>query len=262
MLKQTLHFSSNIKQFFGIIFCLCIFFSFNANAESVPAVTDSRIKTIVFNENEVFQLKFHYGFQSFIEFSEDEDIEIISLGEAFPWRVTPVGKRLFIRPLQINVRTNMTIVTTKRTYQFEITASKYDGRADEELIYSVRFYYPDKYKLPSLPKQTEVSGKKGKTEFTLKNEERGSILNFDYSIAGESNEITPLKVFDDSIHSYFQFPDDNLIIPSIHVVDIYGNEIPVNYHLDGKYVVIDTVQLQFSLRLGNNLLCIFNNSVM
>ena len=38
-----------------------------------PVTTDSRIKTIVFNENEVYQLKFHYGFQSFIEFSEDEE---------------------------------------------------------------------------------------------------------------------------------------------------------------------------------------------
>src|SRR5690606_34865584 len=38
-----------------------------------PITTDSRIKTLVYNANEVYQLKFHYGYQSFIEFSNDEE---------------------------------------------------------------------------------------------------------------------------------------------------------------------------------------------
>ena len=80
-----------------ILFLLLITFSFTALAEEeVALTTDSRIRTIVYNPNEVFQLKFHYGFQSFIEFAPDEEIEIISLGEAYPWKITPIGKRLFI----------------------------------------------------------------------------------------------------------------------------------------------------------------------
>jgi len=228
-----------------------------------PITTDSRIKTIVFNENEVYQLKFYYGFQSFIEFSEDEEIELISLGEAFPWRLTPVRKRLFIRPLQINVKTNLTVVTTKRTYQFEISSDAYDGRADEELIYSVRFYYPEKpQKVPMIQSsadiEDEVNGKKKKK----KTKDKEEILNFNYSFAGESDEITPTKVFDDGLFTYFQFPDNNLIIPSIQAVDKKGNETSLNYRIDGNYVVVDTIQMQFSLRLGNSLICIFNNKLM
>lgn len=247
-------------------------------ASSFPVTTDSRIKTIVYNENEVYQLKFHSGFQSFIEFSEDEEIEIISLGEAFPWRITPVGQRLFVRPLQVNVKTNMTVITTQRTYQFEISADVYDGRADEELVYSVRFYYPNNHqKIPSMSRVGEESNlvsepvatpglpnteKNASKGFALKNEKRGNVLNFNYSVAGAADEITPLKVFDDGISTYFKFPDNNLIVPSIQAVDLSGEETPLNYHMDGEYVAVNTVEVQFTLRLGKNLLCIFNNSTM
>jgi type IV secretion system protein VirB9 len=82
-----------MKNFILILFfCVFISFSNNALSEEVPLTTDSRIRTIVYNSNEVFQLKFHYGFQSFIEFAPDEEIEIISLGEAYPWKLTPINK--------------------------------------------------------------------------------------------------------------------------------------------------------------------------
>ena len=118
-------------------------FTFNSSfCQNVPVTTDSRIRTLVYNPNEVYQLKFYYGYQSFIEFSEDEEIEMISVGESFAWRLTPSGKRLFIRPLEIAAHTNMTIITNKRTYNFDISSGEYNGKADEELVYTVRFYYP------------------------------------------------------------------------------------------------------------------------
>ena len=63
-----------------ILFSLFFVVLFSGNVfseESVPLTTDSRIRTLVYNPNEVYQLKFHYGFQSFIEFAPDEDIEIM-----------------------------------------------------------------------------------------------------------------------------------------------------------------------------------------
>ena len=130
-----------MKLFIFLFFILFISNSYSTNV--VPTTIDSRIKTIVYNPNEVIELTFHYGFQSFIEFEEDEEIEVISLGESFPWKITPVGKRMFIRPLQINTNTNMTVITSKRTYMFQLSADSYEGKGDEELIYSVRFFYPD-----------------------------------------------------------------------------------------------------------------------
>jgi len=176
-------------------------------AEPIPLTTDSRIRTLVYNPNEVFQLKFHYGFQSFIEFAPDEDIEIISLGEAYPWKITPINKRVFIRPIQIDVTTNMTIITTKRVYQFEITGLPSDERTNEDLVYSIKFFYPDKeLKQPTIsaldPSSSADTKSAGTTSnvasgFALNNVERGTSLNFNYTMAGKAKSIVPIKVFDD-----------------------------------------------------------------
>ncbi len=251
-----------------ILFLLFVIFSFSTFAEEeVSLTTDSRIRTLVYNDNEVFQLKFHYGFQSFIEFAPDEDIEIISLGESYPWKITPIGKRLFIRPIQVDVTTNMTVITTKRIYQFEITGLAYDDRANEDLIYSVRFFYPDEgIKNPQMPAKDSSSVSVDTISvsdgFALTNIERGDIINFNYTMAGDAKNIIPIKVFDDGKITYFQFPNNNLVIPDFSLVDIYGNETPVNYYIDGDYVAINAVGIQFALRNGNELLCVFNNSVM
>jgi type IV secretion system protein VirB9 len=251
-----------MKKFVLVLFLGIFFVSLFNNVlaeEEIPLTTDSRIRTIVYNPNEVYQLKFHYGFQSFIEFAPDEEIEIISLGEAYPWKITPINKRIFIRPIQVDVTTNMTVITTKRTYQFEITGLAYDEKVNENLIYSIRFFYPDKdLQKPAMTgKSTNV-----KDGFALTNIERGDIVNFNYTMAGSAKDITPVKVFDDGKITYFQFKNNNLIIPIINVVDIYGNETRLNYYIDGDYVAIKIVGIQFSLRNGKDLLCIFNNSML
>lgn len=235
-----------------------------ADQEEIPLPGDARIRTLVYNPNEVYQLKFHYGFQSYIEFAPDEEIEIISLGEAFPWKITPIGKRLFVRPIQIDVTTNMTVITTKRTYQFEITGLAFDGRANEDLMYSLKFFYPDKeIKKPTITSQSSQNNTINVRDgFALTNIERGDIINFNYTMAGNAKHIVPIKVFDDGKTTYFQFSNNNLVVPTFTLVDIYGNETKLNYYIDGDYVAIDTVGVQFALRNGRELICVFNNSIM
>ncbi|GMO62353.1 MAG: P-type conjugative transfer protein VirB9 [Rickettsiales bacterium] len=249
------------------VLLLLFFFCSFVFAEDIPLTTDSRIRTIVYNPNEVFPLKFHYGFQSFIEFATDEDIEIISLGEAFPWKITPIGKRLFVRPVQIDIKTNMTIITTKRVYQFEIEGLAFDEKTNEDLVYSIRFFYPDKeLKKPTMAGKGGDNGKneeiKVKDGFALNNIERGDIINFNYTMAGYGPNIVPVKVFDDGKSTYFQFSKNNVLIPSFSLVDIYGQETKLDYYLDGDYVVVNATGVQIALRNGRELLCIFNNSVM
>lgn len=124
-----------------IILLLC---GMSAAHGEAPVTTDSRIKIFVYNENEVYHLTIHHGYQSSIEFGPGEEVETISLGDTYAWKITPVGRRLFIKPLEANVRTNMTIITSKRTYQFDVVSKVPDGKLDEELVYVARFYYPDK----------------------------------------------------------------------------------------------------------------------
>ena len=106
--------------------------------------SDNRIKTYIYNPNEVYLIVVHWGFQSHIEFAKGEEIQTISMGDSYAWKITPLSNRLFIKPLEKNIRTNMTILTNKRTYQFDIVARELDGDDDKDLVYVIRFYYPSK----------------------------------------------------------------------------------------------------------------------
>lgn len=112
--------------------------------DDLSITTDSRIKTYIYNPNEVYLLVVHYGFQSQIEFSKGEEVKTISLGDAYSWKITPLENRLFVKPMEKNIRTNMTILTNKRSYQFDIVAQELDGEENQDLVYVVRFYYPSK----------------------------------------------------------------------------------------------------------------------
>ena len=116
----------------------------NAYSNDEPLTTDSRIKTYVYSPNEVFLLVLHYGFQSNIEFDKNESVETITLGDSFAWKITPLGNRLFIKPMERNIRTNMTIITNKRTYQVDLVAKELENGDEKDLVYVVRFQYPKK----------------------------------------------------------------------------------------------------------------------
>lgn len=112
-------------------------------ASAQPITSDSRIKTFVYNPNEVFAITTHYGYQSNIEFGAKESIETISVGDRVAWQIIPAGRRLFIRAMEENARTNMTVVTNQRAYQFDLRSSSADAVfGSEELTYVVRFFYP------------------------------------------------------------------------------------------------------------------------
>ncbi|MDN3030810.1 MAG: TrbG/VirB9 family P-type conjugative transfer protein [Candidatus Tisiphia sp.] len=112
--------------------------------DDLAITADNRIKTYIHNPNEVYLLVLHFGFQSSIEFAKNEEIQNIVLGESYAWKMTPLANRLFIKPLEKNIRTNMTIITNKRTYQFDVVSKELEEGREKDLVYVVRFYYPKK----------------------------------------------------------------------------------------------------------------------
>ncbi len=129
---------------FILIFLILSAGSSFAFEEDLPITRDIRIKTYIYNPNEVYLLVLHHGFQSHIEFAQGESIDTISLGDSYAWKITPLGNRLFIRPLEKNIRTNMTIITNKRVYQFDIVSKELDEGEERDLVYQIKFFYPKK----------------------------------------------------------------------------------------------------------------------
>lgn len=217
---------------------------------AMPVTTDSRIRTFVYGENEVFQLSTKYGYQSNIEFSNNEEVYLISLGDTAAWQVTPAGRRLFVNALEENAHTNMTVITNKRVYQFELFSS--DKMEDAELIYVIRFYYPEN----DFDKPSQLSGT---DDIAIKAGDREAGYNFNYTLTGP-NDIAPLKVFDDGKYTYFAFPNGNKVIPLINSVDADGRTDELMYRIVGDYVVVEKVARQFSLLHGRSVVNVFNDS--
>ena len=133
---------------------MLIFMTNICNADE-PITTDNRIKTYMYNESEIYPLVIFYGYQTSIEFAKGEEVSNISMGDSYSWQITPVGRRLFIKPLEENMHTNMTIITNKRAYQFDLFSKKTDGEFNKELVYVMRFFYPEPLE-NSLPTQDDT----------------------------------------------------------------------------------------------------------
>ena len=113
------------------------------------ALADERLRTHPYDPAEVVKIDGKVGVQATIAFEEGELIENVAVGDSAKWQITP-NKRanlLFVKPLLPTARTNMTVVTDKRTYFFDLVAS-----ASAKPLYMLRFTYaqPDLEPEPAL----------------------------------------------------------------------------------------------------------------
>jgi len=131
---------------------LCLLASSPAIAERIPrsGKADARIKTLTFHENDVYRLRGAYGYTTTIEFSEKEQIETISLGDSEAWQVIKPKQQpniLFIKPLEENADTNMTVLTSKRMYTFDMAAGHATTSQSPTLAFLIKFIYPEEQTL-------------------------------------------------------------------------------------------------------------------
>lgn len=111
--------------------------------ESRPTPVDSRIRVIVYNPDDVFKFIGYYGYQASIDLAKDEEVASISMGDTTSWQIVPAGHRIFIKPIEQDATTNMTLITNKRTYFFELYAEEAQDIRDPDMVFNVRFIYPD-----------------------------------------------------------------------------------------------------------------------
>jgi len=215
-----------------------------------PVATDSRIKTFVYSENDVFNIVTHYGYQSNIEFGNQEEIETISVGDRVPFQIVPAGRRLFIRAMSTDAHTNMTIVTNKHAYQFDVASVPAPVMPNEELVYVVRFFYPDDKKNAPAVYSDEL-----KPNIAMPNLQN-QLYNYSYTLSG-SEEISPLQIFDDGRSTWFKMPN-SYNIAKIYAISNSGSENLLNPRISGEYTVVDTISGKFAIRSGSQAVYVYN----
>ena len=214
-----------------------------------PALAnDPRLVEQMYDPNEVVVIQGRTTVQATIAFEEDERIENVAIGDSASWQVTPNQRAnlLFVKPLRDEAATNMTVVTDRRTYLFDLVAAP-----DNNAIYVLRFAYPD---APEEEPPVQLAGALSGVEMAAAEDPYAvadpARLNFDWDKQGEA-DLLPAQTYDDGDATFLTWAAGTPI-PAILIKDEYGAEGPVNFAVRGDTVVVDGVPAEIILRSGED----------
>jgi type IV secretion system protein VirB9 len=226
----------------------------DAVAQAAPATSgDPRLVEHRYNPNEVVTIHGRPNVQAMIAFEQDEHIENVAIGDSNSWQVTP-NKRanlLFVKPTSDDAATNMTVVTDRRTYYFDLVA-----RRDAHALYTLHFTYPDEPK----DKQPQLAQAASNVEMTAASDPYAiadpARLNFQWASKGEA-KLLPAQAYDDGEATFLSWAAGKPI-PAILIKDKKGTEGPVNYAVRGDTIVIEGVPREIILRSGDDVATLTN----
>jgi len=224
-----------------------------ASAGSAQA-NDPRLVEHMYDASEVVVIPGRPSVQATIAFEEDEHIENVAIGDSTSWQVTP-NKRanlLFLKPLSDDAVTNMTVVTDRRTYLFDLIAG-----SDAMPIYVLRFAYPEE---PKAKSDTQLALAASDLEMSAANDPYAvtdpEMLNFKWKTKGAA-KLYPAQTYDDGEATFLTW-SEGTPIPAILVKDIEGTEGPVNFAVRGDTIVVDGVPREIILRSGDDVASLIN----
>ena len=228
-------------------------------------VQDSRVRVVSYSPTDVVKITLHHGISTGVQFEVDETFTDHFTGLESAIQVTPKKNGLIaVKPLVPYADTNLTIITDRRTYLFEVKIRNpkenkhgLNDVSDTRLTYQLFYRYPDKqhqlevarYKKQLEDEKLALAAQCDTSEFV-----DPSKLNYGYSMAG-SRVIAPIAVFDDGQFTYFKFHKDTAI-PSVFTVDAENNETVVNKRMRGDTLVVLETAQRFTLRRGKEVLTI------
>lgn len=212
---------------------------------------DSRVKFYAYNADVVYTLPITVGMHTHIQLGADEVlIEKPKLGETIQWRITGNEHNLYIKALQPNTSTSLTLITDKRSYQFEIVSTTESSKR----IQKAYFTYPDEDEKMELTLQHQIKDKKGEGQRLDSLKVSTSVdpaqLNFNYTVTGTA-AFKPSAVYDDGKFTYFRLPATQ-DLPAIFMLEEGSrNKLsPINYAVKGDQIIIERMAKNFVMKLG------------
>ncbi|WP_208436169.1 P-type conjugative transfer protein VirB9 [Bartonella phoceensis] len=234
-----------------------------AEIAPVSARKDNRIRFVNYDPHNVTQIVGSIRSSVQLEFADDEEVIYVGIGNSVAWQVAPASHFVFLKPREVQPVTNLQIVTnrqdgTKRSYQFELRVREGDVSAGNETYFLVKFRYPEDEALRKKLAEAEKAAQR-EAEFVndvLDIHENFGPRNWAYEAQG-SVLIEPAAVYDNGKTTTFTFLG-NVEIPAIYIVSSDGQESLVPKSIKGNQVIVHAIAAQFTLRRGNDVLCIFN----
>ncbi len=180
-----------------------------------------------------------------------ETLASVSAGDTVRWVVgdttsgTGTGKQVhvLVKPFASGLKTNLVIMTDRRSYHLELLST------DRTSMAAISWTYPQD-QLLALQQQNKAADAVAPI---ADNVDLGD-LNFRYQITGDDPPWRPVRAFDDGFHVYIELPPriDQGEAPPLFVVGPQGDDQLVNYRVRGNYYIVDRLFAAAELRLGKD----------
>lgn len=201
-----------------------------------------------FSDNELYRLYAAPQEVTDIVLQPGETLSAISAGDTVRWAVGDTasgsgqGKlvHVLVKPFAPNLKTNLVILTDRRTYHLVMESTSHTSMA------AISWNYP----ADSLITQKNDTTAPATVDSGIALDH----LNFRYSISGDDPPWRPIRAFDDGSKVYIQFPKsfNQSDAPPLFVVDQDGGSDLVNYRVSGNYYIVDRLFDVAELRLGKD----------
>ena len=216
-----------------------------------PGALDERIRTAAYSPDEVYPLTAYVGYQIDLQFAPGESFVGLAAGDIKGIAFVASGNHLFLKPKAAKVGTNLTILTSERTYEFDYTAiARPPDRDFDQVMYAVRFTYP-----PAPQVRKKVDGV-ALTDRELAKAQDSRPQNLDYWYCGDPT-LKPAHAGDDGVHTRLTFAA-NAELPAIFVRNEDGTESLLNFSMDEGDVIVHRVARRLILRRGQLAGCVVN----
>ncbi|NIJ76420.1 type IV secretion system protein VirB9 [Xanthomonas campestris] len=225
----------------------------NAEARIAPSREGyvNAIQVWPFTDGALYQVYAAPGRVTVISLQPGEELVTVAAGDTVRWIVgdTSSGSgdelriNVLVKPIRSELKTNLVITTSRRTYLLELTSTERAWMA------SVSWDYP-RDRMLALQRQAQAAQATAPVDTGLSLER----IRFRYAISGSNPPWKPLRLFDDGEKVYIQFPAGIAQgeLPPLFVIGAQGDGQLVNYRFRPPYYIVDRLFGAAELRLGGD----------
>lgn len=235
-----------------------LLFAGMAHAFDLPGWNDdSRLRQVIYRADEVVRIEAQRGFATHIALDPHEHILVVAPGDRDGWQVVANkgDHDVYLKPQLAAHDSNLEIRTDRRSYSFDLVVLPLRAKfGNDRVMYRVTFVYPD-----ALAKQAHGESDAGVVAKRLAQPPAVRNARYSMQVMPDSDDIAPTAAWDDGRFTYLRIPN-NRRMPAIFRVADDGTESVVDKHVEGDTIVVHEVAKRFVLRLGNEVVGIWNDA--
>jgi type IV secretion system protein VirB9 len=236
------------------VWCICCLGATLVRAQSLQAALrpDPRIRVVPYRADAVYRLRGYVGYEIDITFAPGERFQGLGVGDSKGVTFAADANHLFLKPSAARVATNLTVLTSRRTYLFDYEADPAPpDPSGADVIYALRFEYP------AVPVRSG-SRQRVQVETDLVAAQSARIRNYDYWYCGNPS-LKPTAAWDDGVQTTLVF-GAHTELPAVFALNEDGSESLVNVDVQGGRIVVERVAHRLIVRRGKLAGCIVDRA--